>query len=108
VLPDPRQSVAGTISRSFPPVYQYEVVHAHLDQAVPREMITMKWLLTILGVVLTAFGVLWSLQGSGVLAHSAMSGQKLWLVIGVVVGVVGIVLLVSGVLRLASRGSVNN
>lgn len=68
----------------------------------------MKWLMTILGLVLTAFGVLWSLQGSGLLAHSAMSGQKMWLVIGVIVGVVGIVLLVSGVVRLASRASVKD
>jgi heme/copper-type cytochrome/quinol oxidase subunit 2 len=66
----------------------------------------MKWLMTILGLVLTAVGVLWSLQGSGLLAHSAMSGQKMWLIIGVIVGVVGIVLLVSGVVRLASRAGV--
>lgn len=68
----------------------------------------MKWLLTIVGVVLTAFGVLWTLQGSGVMAGSAMSGQKLWLVIGVVVGVVGIGLLVTGVRRMASRPSVRS
>lgn len=68
----------------------------------------MKWLLTILGVVLTAFGVLWTLQGSGVMAGSAMSGQKLWLVVGVIVGVIGIGLLVTGVRRLASRPSVRS
>lgn len=68
----------------------------------------MKWLLTILGVVLTGLGVLWSLQGSGMVAHSLMSGQKQWLVIGVIVAVVGIVLLVSGVRRLASRAGVKS
>lgn len=71
-------------------------------------MITMKWLMTIVGVILTAFGVLWTLQGSGIVAHSAMSGHKMWLVIGVVVAVVGIVLLVTGVRKFASRPSVKS
>lgn len=68
----------------------------------------MKWLLTVLGVVLTAFGVLWSLQGSGVIGHSAMSGHKMWLIIGVVVAVVGIGLLVTGVRKLTSRATVKS
>jgi hypothetical protein len=77
-------------------------------QGVSREMFTMKWVLTIVGVVLTALGVLWSLQGSGVIGHSAMSGQTMWLVIGVIVALVGIGLLVTGVRKLVSRTTVKS
>lgn len=65
----------------------------------------MKWVLTALGVLLVAVGALWSLQGAGIAAGSAMSGQKQWLVIGVIVGVVGVVLLVSGLARMLGRRS---
>lgn len=63
----------------------------------------MKWLLTVGGLILLALGVVWSLQGSGAMAGSVMSGKSQFLYIGLVVGVVGLVALVSGVLRLARR-----
>ncbi len=56
--------------------------------------------LVIPGLILLLLGVLWILQGSGVMGGSFMSGQRVWLVIGVVVAVVGLGL---GYLGLAPR-----
>lgn len=47
----------------------------------------------MIGVILLLLGVLWTLQGSGVLGGSSMSGERSWLVAGVVSLVVGIGLL---------------
>ena len=47
----------------------------------------------VLGVVLIAIGVLWTLQGVGVIGGSAMSGSTMWAVIGPIVAIVGIVLI---------------
>ena len=63
----------------------------------------MKWVFTVVGFVLVALGVVWTLQGSGTMAGSMMTGQHQWLFIGVVVGIVGLVLLVTGLRRLAVR-----
>jgi hypothetical protein len=46
------------------------------------------------GVVLVILGVVFGLQGLGVIGGSAMSGKTVWAVIGPVLAVVGIVLLV--------------
>ena len=56
--------------------------------------------LLILGVVLLLLGVLWALQGAGVVGGGFMSGQRIWLVIGIIVAVAGLVL---GYLGLAPR-----
>lgn len=50
------------------------------------------WVLLIVGVVVTAIGLLWTLQGLDVLGGSVMSGNRLWAVIGPVVAVIGLVL----------------
>jgi hypothetical protein len=55
-----------------------------------------RWVLTVVGVVCLGIGVAWSLQGAGVLAGSVMSGKTLWLVIGLIVGVVGLAALAFG------------
>lgn len=52
------------------------------------------------GLLLLLVGLIWVLQGAGVIGGSFMSGQKLWLGIGIVVGVVGLAL---GSLGLAPR-----
>jgi hypothetical protein len=49
--------------------------------------------LTLLGVLLALTGAVWTLQGADLVGGSFMSGQKLWLVIGLVCLAVGIVLL---------------
>ena len=48
--------------------------------------------LVVVGVVLVLLGLLWALQGAGVLGGSIMSGQRMWLIIGIIVAIVGVVL----------------
>lgn len=48
--------------------------------------------LVIVGALLVVVGVIWTLQGTGRLGGSVMSGVTAWAVIGPVVGVVGLVL----------------
>jgi hypothetical protein len=48
----------------------------------------------IVGVVLLLIGGLWIAQGSNLLAGSAMSGQSMWLWIGVAAAVAGLVALI--------------
>ncbi|MFF4117676.1 hypothetical protein [Streptomyces sp. NPDC001714] len=58
------------------------------------------WIRLVLGVLLLFSGVVWSLQGSGAVGGSGMSGQAQWLVIGLFVAVIGAILLVGGVRKL--------
>jgi hypothetical protein len=51
----------------------------------------------VLGLVGILVGGLWILQGSGVLLGSFMTGQRFWLIIGIVVAVVGIALTYTGI-----------
>lgn len=48
------------------------------------------------GVVLLAVGVLWTLQGLGVVGGSVMSGVTLWAVVGPLVAVAGAWLVLRG------------
>lgn len=50
--------------------------------------------LRIAGILLVVFGVLFGLQGLGVIGGSPMSGTTLWSVLGPVIALVGVVLLV--------------
>jgi hypothetical protein len=54
-------------------------------------------------VIAILAGAVWILQGSGVLPGSFMTGQRMWLVIGVVVAIVGLVLAYNGIRRPARR-----
>ena len=63
----------------------------------------MRWRLLVPGVLLILVGAVWTLQGLDVLGGSAMSGNKLWAVIGPIVGVVGLVLTALGLRRPAPR-----
>jgi len=48
----------------------------------------------VLGVVLVIIGCVFTLQGLGYLAGSAMTGVTLWAIVGPIVAVLGIVLVV--------------
>jgi hypothetical protein len=50
----------------------------------------MKLVANVVGVLMVLIGALWTLQGSNVLAGSVMSGQSMWLWIGIVVLVAGL------------------
>jgi hypothetical protein len=58
--------------------------------------------LTAVGVVATIAGVIWALQGFGVIGGSFMSGNSIWAIIGPVVAVAGLVLTGIGVRRARS------
>jgi hypothetical protein len=60
------------------------------------------WLALAIGLLAVVLGAVWTLQGLDYLGGSSMSGQKMWAVIGPVVGVVGLLLVVVG-LRMRSR-----
>ena len=51
-----------------------------------------------LGVLLVLVGLIWTLQGLGVLGGSVMTGVALWTIIGPIVAILGIWLAV-GVVR---------
>ena len=63
----------------------------------------MKTFQLVAGAVLVLLGLVWFLQGIGVLGGSVMSGSSLWAVVGPVVALVGVVLVVAG-RRPARRG----
>lgn len=54
----------------------------------------MKRILNIIGILLLLIGIVWAFQGANILPGSFMTGQIIWLKIGIVVVVVGIGLLV--------------
>jgi hypothetical protein len=60
-----------------------------------------KPLLVGAGALITAAGVIWTLQGLGAIGGSVMTGVTLWAVIGPVVAIVGLAIAVAG---LRSRG----
>jgi hypothetical protein len=51
----------------------------------------------ILGVIAMLAGAVWILQGTGVLPGSFMTGQRMWLIIGIIVGIVGLALAYNGI-----------
>ncbi|MET7495142.1 hypothetical protein [Streptomyces sp900116325] len=60
-----------------------------------------KWVRPLVGAILLLIGVMWSLQGSGVVDNSeVMSGESQWLFVGLVVAIVGVTLLVGGIRKL--------
>ena len=60
------------------------------------------WLLTAVGALLTIAGVIWALQGFGVIGGSFMSGNSVWAIVGPVVALAGLVAVAVGVLRARS------
>lgn len=62
--------------------------------------VVMRWIVLVVGVLVALVGLLWALQGAGVIGGSMMSGQKTWLVIGLIALVVGIAVAWFGLRRL--------
>ncbi|MBK9715836.1 MAG: hypothetical protein IPO81_31810 [Kouleothrix sp.] len=56
----------------------------------------MRMFLIVIGLLLITTGGIWVLQGGGLLPGSFMSGQSLWLFIGLAAMIAGVVLLVVG------------
>jgi hypothetical protein len=57
---------------------------------------TLSLVLGLLGMIA---GAVWILQGSGVLPGSFMTGQRMWLFIGIIVAIVGLALAYNGIRR---------
>lgn len=57
----------------------------------------MRTILLVFGAIAILVGAVWVLQGSNILTGSAMSGSSLWLALGAVLLVVGVVLAAFGV-----------
>ena len=53
----------------------------------------------VAGVIAILVGAVWILQGTGVLPGSFMTGQRMWLVIGIIVAIVGLALAYNGIRR---------
>ena len=53
----------------------------------------------IVGVLAVLVGGVWILQGTGMLPGSFMTGQRMWLIIGTIVAVIGLALAYNGVRR---------
>jgi len=56
----------------------------------------MRIAIVVLGVIVALFGLLWALQGFGVVGGSPMSNTTTWSVIGPIVALVGIAIAVFG------------
>jgi hypothetical protein len=50
----------------------------------------------VLGALIALAGIIWTLQGVGVLGGSVMSGKTLWAVIGPLVTIAGLAMMVGG------------
>jgi len=59
----------------------------------------VRTLRVVLGLLAIIAGAVWILQGSGVLPGSFMTGQRMWLVIGIIVAIVGLALAYNGIRR---------
>lgn len=61
--------------------------------------------LIVIGVIALLIGGVFASQGANLIRGSAMSGESMWLVIGLILAAVGIVLIVIGVRRPGSGSS---
>lgn len=55
--------------------------------------------LTVVGVIAVLVGAVWVGQGANLIPGSVMTGDRTWLVIGLIIGVGGIVVIVLGLRR---------
>ncbi len=62
-----------------------------------------RWVRVLGGLALLLIGLVWTLQGAGVIGGSAMSGQSQWLIIGVILVVLGLWLGATGLRGGTSR-----
>lgn len=71
-----------------------------LLQRAGKEAAVMKRVLFVgVGLLLMLAGVIFALQGAGVIGGSSMSGVTLWAVVGPVIAIVGLAMAVVGLRR---------
>lgn len=59
----------------------------------------MRWIWLVIGALLLIAGVIWALQGVGVIGGSFMSGSMTWAIIGPIVALAGLALMVVSLRR---------
>jgi hypothetical protein len=59
----------------------------------------MRIAMGVLGVIIALFGVLWALQGFGVVGGSPMSNTTTWSIIGPIVALIGLALAIGAFRR---------
>jgi amino acid transporter len=59
----------------------------------------MRIALVVVGVVVALFGLLWALQGFGVVGGSPMSNTTTWSIIGPIVALIGVAIAVGAARR---------
>jgi uncharacterized membrane protein YidH (DUF202 family) len=79
---------------------RYESVEAKLGNVNSR---SGRVALVIIGVIALIVGAVFAGQGANLIPGSSMTGDRMWLYIGLIVGIVGIILIVLG-LRRPGRG----
>jgi hypothetical protein len=63
----------------------------------------MRALLVGAGLLITVAGIVFALQGVGVIGGSFMSGTTIWAVLGPVIAIIGLASVTAGLLRRPSR-----
>jgi hypothetical protein len=63
----------------------------------------MRWIRVLIGVALVVVGAVWALQGYGKLEGSFMTGSPVWMWIGILSVVLGVVLLLTSRPRMGGR-----
>jgi hypothetical protein len=59
----------------------------------------MRIAIAVVGIVVAIFGVIWALQGFGVLLGSPMSNTTTWSIIGPITAVIGLALAIGALRR---------
>jgi hypothetical protein len=59
----------------------------------------MRWVWLIIGLLAVALGALWTLQGLNIVVGGAMSGQRLFVVVGPILALIGLALVGVGLRR---------
>jgi hypothetical protein len=77
----------------------------HSSQYLKETALMVNRLLITAGAVAAAAGVIFALQGFGVLGGSVMSGSSLWAALGPLIAVAGLVAVAAGLRRLRSSSS---
>jgi uncharacterized integral membrane protein len=74
----------------------FRVVTLPSPGGVERKLrrVAMRWILSIVGILLALLGGLWILQGTDVIRSGFMAGQMQYTILGIVVAIVGVGLLV--------------
>jgi len=70
-----------------------------IPQSTKEGRAVWKILLVVAGALISIAGVVWTLQGAGLIRGSSMTGVRLWILVGPVVALGGLAMTVTGLRR---------